>query len=199
MGKHRQQRESNLTNSMRGALVLGVVTVGAVAAPAAPALAQTLDIPGVGQFQVPDLPAGLPEIPALPTLPAPPQLPSFTPPANPLVQTDGQRALDAAKTKVGAQYVWGASGPYAFDCSGLIQWSYKQAGVSVPRTTYGLAQQGSPVAKSDLQPGDVVLYNGGGHGGLYAGNGQIVHASTSSEPVKYAPLDSMTFYAARRY
>ncbi|KAA0021293.1 C40 family peptidase [Antrihabitans cavernicola] len=183
---------------MRGALVLGAVTVGAVAVPAAPAMAQTIDVPGIGHFDVPDLPA-MPALPALPALPAPPQLPSFAPPANPLVQTDGQRALDAAKTKVGAQYVWGASGPYAFDCSGLIQWSYKQAGVSVPRTTYELAQSGVPISKADLQPGDVVLYDGGGHGALYAGDGKIVHASTAGQPVKYAPLDSMPFYAARRF
>ena len=124
---------------------------------------------------------------------------NIAPPSAPVVETDGQRALDAAKTKVGAQYSWGASGPYAFDCSGLVQWAYKQAGVSVPRTTYGQMEAGTPVSKSSLQPGDVVLYDGGGHAAMYAGNGTIVHASTAGEPVKYAPLDSMTFYAARRF
>ncbi len=197
MAKHRLQRESNVTRTVRGALIAGAVTAGTVAVPAAPAMAATINIPGFGDIAIPDLP----QLPPMPQLPAMPQLPGI-PPAIGLPQalnTDGSRALDAAKSKVGAQYAWGATGPYAFDCSGLLQWAYKQAGVQIPRTTFEQISTGAPVAKGDLQPGDAVYFDGGGHGAIYAGNGQIVHASTAGQPVKYAPLDSMAFYAARRY
>lgn len=157
--------------------------------PRGPAVAQTITIPGVGNFEVPDMPPP----PQLPTA----QLPGF--PGLPTPSSRGQQALDAAESKIGAPYVLGAAGPNMFDCSGLVQWSYKQAGVSIPRTTYGQADAGIPVAKNDLQTGDVVLFDGGGHEGVYAGNGTVVHASTEGQPVKRAPLDSMSFYAARRY
>ncbi|MFD4182425.1 C40 family peptidase [Rhodococcus sp. NPDC058514] len=176
MGNNRLQKNNRLT---RG-LLLGAITVGALAVPVAPAIAQPLTIPGVGGFEVPGMPpAG-----------------SIAPEA---VVTHGQRAVDAAQTKIGAPYVWGATGPDTFDCSGLVQWAYRQAGVSVPRTTYDQVKGGSAVGKGDLQPGDVVLFNGAEHVGLYAGGGMVVHASTSGQPVKKAPLDSMPFFAARRY
>ncbi|TSE00379.1 NlpC/P60 family protein [Skermania sp. ID1734] len=211
MGKHRLQRESNLRPVVRGALIAGAVTAGTVALPSAPALAATINIPGLGDVNVPDLPAppppagiSLPQLPSLPKLPdlqLPPP-PSGLPgiPAVPNFQSNvvGERALQAAESKVGAQYVWGGSGPYVFDCSGLVQWAYRQAGVQLPRTSFAQAQVGQAVSKADLEPGDIVIFDGGGHAALYAGNGQIVHASTSGQPVKYAPLNSMAFYAARR-
>jgi len=115
------------------------------------------------------------------------------------VSSDGGRALAAAESKIGAPYVWGATGPDSFDCSGLVQWAYSQAGVSIPRTTYDQAVGGTPVSRDDLQPGDVVLYYGGEHVGIYAGGGQVVHAPTSGESVKRAPVDSMPYYLSRRY
>ncbi|MFI8664633.1 C40 family peptidase [Rhodococcus qingshengii] len=113
--------------------------------------------------------------------------------------THGQQALAAAESKLGAPYVWGETGPDSFDCSGLAQWAYMQAGVSIPRTTYDQAVGGVPVSEQDLEPGDLVLFYGGEHVGLYAGNGEVVHAPTSGQSVKRAPLDSMPFYRARRY
>lgn len=115
------------------------------------------------------------------------------------VSSDGGRALAAAQSKIGAPYVWGATGPDSFDCSGLVQWAYAQAGVSIPRTTYDQAVGGAPVSRDELQPGDVVLYYGGEHVGIYVGGGDVVHAPTSGESVKRAPVDSMPYYLARRY
>jgi len=208
VAKHRLQRESNVSRSMRGVLVVGAVTVGGATLAVAPATAATVNIPGLGDIAVPDMPAppqfALPALPPLPELPQLPVLPEFQgvpglPGMPSAPTTHGQIALDAAKTKVGAPYVWGASGPSAFDCSGLVQWAFNQAGVSVPRTSYEQMQGGVPVSRDELQPGDVVISNGGGHASIYAGNGQIVHASVAGQPVQYSPLDSQGFVAARRY
>jgi len=195
VAKHRLKQDDGVRRSVRGVLVAGAVTVGAMALTAGPAVAQTITIPGLGNFEIPDMPPP-PQIPPLPQLPTL-QLPGF--PTAPGPSTHARLALAAAESKVGAPYVWGAAGPSTFDCSGLVQWSYKQAGVAIPRTTYGQADAGTPVAKNDLQPGDVVLFDGGGHEAIYAGNGTVVHAPTEGQPVKHAPLDSMPFYAARRY
>ena len=69
------------------------------------------------------------------------------------------RAVAAAKTRQGAPYVWGATGPNAFDCSGLVQWSYRQAGVNLPRTTYDLVHSGTPVSRENIRAGDLILCN----------------------------------------
>jgi cell wall-associated NlpC family hydrolase len=114
-------------------------------------------------------------------------------------KTHGQVALDAAMTKLGAPYVYGAAGPNAFDCSGLVKWAYQQAGIEVPRTSYAQLAAGTPVSLDILQPGDVVLFYGGGHAGLYAGDGNVIHASTAGTPVKIAPISSMPVAGARRY
>jgi cell wall-associated NlpC family hydrolase len=92
-------------------------------------------------------------------------------------------AVAAALSKAGSAYVYGAAGPSAFDCSGLTSWAWKQAGVTIPRTSGG--QAGLPsVPLSQLQPGDLVTYYSPvSHVAMYIGNGQIIHASTSSKPV----------------
>jgi cell wall-associated NlpC family hydrolase len=94
-----------------------------------------------------------------------------------------QIAVEAALSKVGSRYVFGAAGPDQFDCSGLTSWAWKQAGVSIPRTSGG--QHGlKSVPMDQLQPGDLVTYYSPVHHvAMYIGNGQIVHASTSSKPV----------------
>jgi cell wall-associated NlpC family hydrolase len=108
-------------------------------------------------------------------------------------------ALTAALGKLGAPYRWGAKGPNAFDCSGLIQWAFKNAGVDLPRTSRAQSRVGAPVAKSDLRPGDLVFfYSPVSHAGIYAGGGRIVHASTSGKPVKMGDIDTMPFHSARR-
>jgi cell wall-associated NlpC family hydrolase len=104
-------------------------------------------------------------------------------PSAPAGSGAGAAAVAAALSKVGSPYVYGAAGPSAFDCSGLTSWAWAQAGVSIPRTSG--AQAGLPsVPLSQLQPGDLVTYYSPvSHVAMYIGNGQVVHASTSSRPV----------------
>ncbi|MEU7632633.1 NlpC/P60 family protein [Nocardia sp. NPDC049220] len=117
-----------------------------------------------------------------------------------LVPGSGTSALAAGLTRVGDPYVWGATGPQQFDCSGLVQWAFKQVGKNVPRTSSQQATYGTPVAKKDLQPGDVVFfYSDISHVGIYAGNGLMLHASTFGVPVAVAPMDSTPFHSARRF
>jgi cell wall-associated NlpC family hydrolase len=97
-------------------------------------------------------------------------------------------AIAAAESKLGAPYVWGAAGPSAFDCSGLVVWAYAQAGVSIGRDTYALEGQGTVVPLSQIQPGDMVFYWGGGHVALYVGGGTVIHAPHTGDVVRYASL-----------
>ena len=112
----------------------------------------------------------------------------------------GMKALAMAKTKLGKPYVWGADGPNAFDCSGLMKWAFEQAGKELPRSSSAQSEVGQDVSKSDLKPGDVVFfYSPVSHVGIYAGNGKILHASTEGEPVKYSDIDAMPFNSAKRF
>ncbi|MHC0433562.1 C40 family peptidase [Streptomyces sp. O3] len=109
------------------------------------------------------------------------------------------QAIAYARNAVGSPYVWGATGPNAFDCSGLTQAAYRSAGVSLPRTTYTQVNAGRRVSRSELAPGDLVFfYSGLSHVGLYIGNGQMIHAPNPSSPVKVSPISSMPFAAATR-
>ncbi|MFS8200775.1 NlpC/P60 family protein [Streptomyces sp. CWNU-52B] len=108
-------------------------------------------------------------------------------------------AVSYAYAKLGSPYAWGATGPDAFDCSGLTQAAYRSAGVSLPRTTYAQIDAGRRVTRSELRPGDLVFfYSGISHVGLYVGNGQMVHAPNPSAPVRLAPIDEMPFAGATR-
>jgi cell wall-associated NlpC family hydrolase len=112
-----------------------------------------------------------------------------------------QTAVDTALAQVGDPYVWGAGGPDAFDCSGLMQYAYSAAGISLPHSSSMQSQMGTSVSASSLQPGDLVFfYSPVSHVGMYIGNGQMVHASTSGSPVKVVALDYMmdSFNSARR-
>ena len=109
-------------------------------------------------------------------------------------------AVDTARGQVGKPYEYGAAGPDSYDCSGLTQYAYAAAGVSLPHSSSMQSQMGTPVSRSELQPGDLVFfYSPVSHVGMYIGNGQMVHAATSGQPVKVAGLDSMgSFTGARR-
>jgi cell wall-associated NlpC family hydrolase len=110
-----------------------------------------------------------------------------------------QKAVDTALAQVGDPYVWGAGGPDAFDCSGLTQYAYSAAGVSLPHSSSSQSRMGTPVSRDQLRPGDLVFfYSPVSHVGMYIGNGQMVHASTAGEPVKVASLDSMGGYNSAR-
>ncbi|MFC4470545.1 NlpC/P60 family protein [Streptomyces xiangluensis] len=108
-------------------------------------------------------------------------------------------AISYAYEKLGSPYVWGATGPDTFDCSGLMQAAYRAAGISLPRTTYAQIDAGERVSRAGLRPGDLVFfYSGISHVGLYVGNGQMIHAPNPSAPVRLAPLDEMPFAGATR-
>jgi cell wall-associated NlpC family hydrolase len=110
-----------------------------------------------------------------------------------------QAAVNTALAQVGDRYAYGATGPNAFDCSGLTSFSYKAAGVSLPRTSRAQSTVGTPVSKANLQPGDLVFfYSPVSHVAMYIGNGQIVHALNSRKPVQVMNLDSMPSYAGAR-
>ncbi|MFP3988431.1 C40 family peptidase, partial [Streptomyces sp. E11-3] len=119
--------------------------------------------------------------------------------AAPASNSRAAQAIAFARRAIGSPYVWGATGPNAFDCSGLTQAAYRSAGVALPRTTFTQVNAGRRVSRSELAPGDLVFfYSGLSHVGLYIGNGQMIHASNPSAPVKIAPISSMPFAAATR-
>jgi cell wall-associated NlpC family hydrolase len=108
-------------------------------------------------------------------------------------------AVSKALSKVGKPYRWGASGPNAFDCSGLVKWSFAQAGKSMPRTSRAQSTAGTPVSRANLQPGDLVFfYKPISHVGIYIGNGKVVHASRKGQPVKISDMGRMKFTKAIR-
>ncbi len=112
----------------------------------------------------------------------------------------GATAVQAALTRLGSPYVWAASGPNAFDCSGLVQWAFQQAGVFLPHSSYALAAGGQPVSLDQMQPGDVVTqYSDASHVGIYIGDGMMVHASTYGIPVAVESVHSAPIYNVRRY
>jgi len=125
--------------------------------------------------------------------PAPVAPPAAAP--NPVAQA----ALDTALAQQGDAYRYGATGPDAFDCSGLTTFAYRAAGIELPRTSRAQATAGVPVARDALQPGDLVFfYSPVSHVGMYIGNGQMVHASTAGQPVKVVNLDYMPGYNTAR-
>lgn len=95
----------------------------------------------------------------------------------------------------GVNYVWGGTTPSGFDCSGLVQYSFRQAGISLPRTSQQQMRVGIPVSRSELQVGDLVFPHSG-HVGIYVGNGCMVHAPHTGAKVKVAPI--YRFTTARR-
>ena len=110
-----------------------------------------------------------------------------------------QAAVNTALAQVGKPYVWGASGPNSFDCSGLMQYAYSAAGIALPHSSSAQSGMGVAVSRDQLQPGDLVFfYSPVSHVGMYIGNGQMVHAATSGEPVKVVSLDSMGSYNSAR-
>jgi cell wall-associated NlpC family hydrolase len=104
-------------------------------------------------------------------------------------------ALRYALRQVGKPYVFGAAGPAAFDCSGLVVAAYASVGIGLPHSTGGLLGRGRPVARNALQPGDLV-FPSSGHVGIYVGDGMMVHAPHTGTNVKVAPI--YAFMTARR-
>ena len=113
------------------------------------------------------------------------------------------KAVQLAKSKLGCKYVWGATGPNTFDCSGLMYWVAKQLGKSIPRTSKEQSRSGTPVSKANLLPGDLIFFankNGVHHVGMFIGGGQFIHSPQTGDVVKISKLSSRKdFYCARRY
>lgn len=100
-------------------------------------------------------------------------------------------ALRMALTQQGKPYVWGATGPSTYDCSGLVQWAYKQIGVGLPRVSAAQAQVGIPINPKDSQPGDLMFFNDPvSHVGIYVGSGRFLEAPQSGDVVKVSVVRS---------
>lgn len=103
-------------------------------------------------------------------------------------------AVRLIESKIGNQYVWGATGPNTFDCSGLVQYVYKNAlGKNIPRTAYEQSKVGLPINQKDLQVGDLVFFDTMGKGrvshvGMYVGNNEFVHAANEKDGIKKSKL-----------
>jgi cell wall-associated NlpC family hydrolase len=125
---------------------------------------------------------------------------SRTPLPNVPVSGRAGAAVNYAMAQVGDAYVYGASGPDAFDCSGLTMMAWAQAGVSLPHSASQQSQMGAPVSSSALKPGDLVFYYSPvSHVGIYIGNGKIVHAANPDSGVEISDVFSMPFSGARRF
>jgi cell wall-associated NlpC family hydrolase len=112
----------------------------------------------------------------------------------------GTIVANAALTRLGAPYAWAAAGPDAFDCSGLVVWSFRQAGLTLPRSSQALASGGEPVPLDQMRPGDVIsLFPDASHVGIYVGHGRMVHAQFDGQPVIVASLFRAPIHNVRRY
>jgi cell wall-associated NlpC family hydrolase len=119
-------------------------------------------------------------------------------PAAPRVSTGSggsgaaQTAVSTALAQVGDPYAWGAAGPGSFDCSGLTQYAYAAAGISLPHSSSMQSGMGTSVPSSAMAPGDLLFYYSPvSHVAMYIGNGQMVHASTYGQPVRVVSVSSM--------
>ncbi|WP_278826105.1 C40 family peptidase [Lactobacillus gallinarum] len=113
-----------------------------------------------------------------------------------------EAVVDLAKKQVGKRYVYGATGPSAFDCSGLAQYVYKKAAKkTLPRTTYGQVTKGKKVSLSHLKKGDLLFWGSASapyHVGIYVGNGQYVHAATPSQGVRKQAISAYFYPSAAK-
>jgi cell wall-associated NlpC family hydrolase len=117
----------------------------------------------------------------------------------PTANTVGAQALQYALTKRGDPYVWGAAGPSAFDCSGLVVWAFAQVGISLPHYTGDLWNSGMHVSRNALEPGDLLFYFADiSHVSMYLGNGLQVEASTYGVPVRVDAVSWGAFVGAVR-
>ncbi|NDZ57690.1 glycoside hydrolase [Streptomyces anulatus] len=110
-----------------------------------------------------------------------------------------EKVLAFARAQIGKPYVWGASGPSSYDCSGLTQAAWREAGVTLPRTTWDQVEVGTRVATADLKPGDLVFfYDDISHVGIYKGDGMMIHAPKPGANVREESIYYMPIYGSVR-
>jgi len=129
------------------------------------------------------------------TAPSAPAPPSTAPPP-----THGG-VVGIAMHYLGTPYVWGGASPSGFDCSGFVMYVFAQVGVSLPHSSYAQYGYGSPVSRGDLQPGDLVFFDGLGHVGIYVGGGSFIHSPHTGDVVKISTMSgwyASTFVGGRR-
>jgi cell wall-associated NlpC family hydrolase len=114
----------------------------------------------------------------------------------------GSRVVAIAMQYLGRPYVWGAAGPSAFDCSGLVQYVFAQVGISLPHFAASQWNYGEYVSIDQLEPGDLVFFENLGHVGIYVGNGEYINAPQPGESVDIVPLSdpwsAANYYGAKR-
>ncbi|PZG17784.1 glycoside hydrolase [Nonomuraea aridisoli] len=104
-------------------------------------------------------------------------------------QAKAHRAVAAAKNQIGDPYRYGGTGPGSFDCSGLVQYAWKKAGVKLPRVTNSqFARVRTKISWRNLKPGDLMFFNGLGHVGMYVGKGKMIHSPRTGERVRIDKL-----------
>ncbi|MBA3842237.1 MAG: C40 family peptidase, partial [Actinobacteria bacterium] len=134
--------------------------------------------------------------------PAPTPVTPPTAPAAPSVSSGAghPEAATLALQYLGVHYLWGGSTPAGFDCSGLVMYVYAHLGIQLPHYAADQYLSGTPVSRSDLQPGDLVFFDGLNHVGIYIGNGQMVHAPHTGDVVRIANLSDFDsgYVGARR-
>lgn len=136
-----------------------------------------------------------------PTTEPPTTVPPTTTPPPAAPSSVGEQVAQTASAQLGKAYEYGGSGPDTFDITGLVTYCYKEAGVTVPRKIAAMVESGTPVAKEDLQPGDVVFFSSDTPGtaqflGIYVGGGNFVAARNSQKPVSESSMNS-SYYTER--
>jgi cell wall-associated NlpC family hydrolase len=141
--------------------------------------------------------------------PAPQSVPTTTAPAaapapvaapSPISASGHPQAATIAMQYLGVPYVWGGGSPSGFDCSGLVMYVFAQLGIALPHYAAAQFGVGEPVARDQLQPGDLVFFDGLGHVGIYIGGGEMIHAPHTGDVVKISPLSEFgaSYVGARR-
>jgi peptidoglycan DL-endopeptidase CwlO len=122
-------------------------------------------------------------------------------PVGPAPPPTHSNVVSIAEQYLGVPYRWGGASPSGFDCSGLVMYVFAQVGVSLPHSSYAQYGMGSPVSRDQLQPGDLVFFDGLGHVGIYVGGGQFIHAPHTGDVVRISSLSgwySSSYVGARR-
>jgi len=122
-------------------------------------------------------------------------------PVGPAPPPTHSSVVSIAEQYLGVPYRWGGASPSGFDCSGLVMYVFAQVGVSLPHSSYAQYGMGSPVSRDQLQPGDLVFFDGLGHVGIYVGGGSFIHAPHTGDVVKISSISgwyASTYVGARR-